>query len=725
QPAPFNCYPDNVSNFFETGRTITNNVALTAGGERANGRLSVTDSRTDGMYPGMELGTFTGAFNGGLQLTQRFGADASVQYIRRSGENRPSSGYTGGNFMQQFVWFGRSVDTGLLKNYKNEDGSQFNWNYNYHNNPYWLQLENENSDDRDRIIGNVALNYKLTDWLTGTVRSGTDVYSEFRQRAYAQGMWGVPYAVNGGLHEQDLYHQETNTDFLLSANRDLTSDFSLQANFGGNRRYSLDRDVYRGTNQLVVDRVYNMRNSAATPTITEDRYEKKINSLYGQAQFGFRNYAFVELTGRNDWSSTLPEGNNSYFYPSVSGSFVFSDAFPSLLSGVLSFGKVRAGWARVGNDADPYQTNVALLAGTAWSGAPSYTWANRLANPNLKPEQTTSTEFGTELRFLDDRLGMDLTVYRSETVDQILPAGVSPTSGYFEQMVNAGRISNRGVELTANVVPIRMDNGFEWEISANYARNRNKVEELYGDLETLPLNPGGYWGLTVEARVGEPYGALVGSEYLKDDQGRIIVDANGFPQFGDRVVLGHYDPDWTGGLSNTFRYKGLSLSALVDTKQGGSVFSVTNMFGMYAGVLEESLEGRCTDNQTRPLPYPCSQHGYLVPNSVDANGNANTKRVNPQVMQDYVFQLHEAWIYDASFVKLREVRLGYNVPGSLTRRVGVSGLNVSLVGRNLALWTDTPHIDPETSFDASNVQGLEFGQLPGARSIGFNISVTP
>jgi len=718
QPAPFVCHPDNVRAFFETGRTVANNVALSVNADRANGRLSITDMRTDGMLPGLELGRFTGAFNGGLRLGDRLSSDASVQYIRNEGENRPGVGYQGSNPMQQFVWYGRTVDTKLLREYRREDGSQFNWNYNYFNNPYWLAYENRNHDNRDRLVGNVAFNYEITDWLTGSIRSGTDVYTEFRQRGYTQGLVGLPYAVQGGLHEQDLYHQETNSSFMLTADRGLTSDISLQANVGGNRRYSRDRDTYRGTNRLTVDRLFNIGNSAITPTVEESTYEKQINSLYGQAQFGFRNFLFMELTGRNDWSSTLPDESNSYFYPSVSGSFVFSDAFPSLLSGALSYGKVRAGWARVGNDADPYQLASTYLAGTAWAGAPAYSYPNRLANAELRPEETTSVEVGTEIRFFDNRLGLDVTAYRSETVNQILPVQVSATSGFSERVLNAGKISNRGVEVMATVVPVRLGNGFEWEVTANYARNKNQVEELYGDLQTLVL--GTYWGLNVEARKGEPYGVLFGNSFKRDEAGNVIVGANGLPIWGDRKVLGKYDPDWTGGLTNTFRYGGLDFSVLVDTKQGGNVFSVTNMFGAYAGILPETVEGRCGG----PNLPACATHGMIV-KGVTESGQPNTTRVNAQSYWPYLFQLHEPFVYDASFVKLREVRLGFNVPGAMTNRLRLGSMNVALVGRNLGLWTDMPHIDPETSFDASNVQGLEFGQIPTARSFGINISVTP
>jgi TonB-linked SusC/RagA family outer membrane protein len=723
EPAPFVCHPDNVRSFFDTGRTLTTNVALATSTDKSNIRLSVTNLDTDGMYPGNRLQRLTGALNGGVTLTSKLRADASVQYINADGRNRPGTGYDAANPMEQFVWFGRTVDVGLLQQRRDESGEQFNWNHNYHNNPYWLALENQNDDQRDRVIGNVQANYQFTPWLSGMVRSGTDWYRDWRKRTYAAGTIALEAdPTTGGFEEEMIFNRETNTDFLLTANRDLSSALGLTLNFGGNRRVATNRYNSEASYQLTVPGTYNVGNSAVNPTLFAEEREKKINSLYGQAQFALNNFWFVDVTGRNDWSSTLPAGNNSYFYPSVSSSFVFTDAFPSFLSSVLSYGKVRGGWARVGNDADPYQLQLTFSPNTPFGSIGRFAVPNQIPNAGLKPEETTSWEAGAELRFLDDRLGLDATYYDQRTDNQILAASVSSTSGFTSRVLNAGTIRNKGVELQLNATPIRTDGGFEWDVNVNYARNRNRVEELYGDLQTVSLNSTGYWGLTVEARKGEPYGALYGTPYLRDDQGRLIVDDNGFPQ-GDpqKVVLGHYSPDWTGGLNNTFRYRNVDFSFLLDTKQGGSIFSVTNMFGMYAGVLKGTEQNRCEFGATNT----CATNGVLV-NGVHEDGSPNTTRVNPQrLYEDALFQLHEAWVYDASFVKLREVKLGYNLPQSLSRRVGISGANLSLVGRNLWLNTDVPNIDPETAFSSGNTQGLEFGQLPSARSIGFNVTVTP
>jgi TonB-linked SusC/RagA family outer membrane protein len=724
QPAPWVSSPDNVQNFFDTGRTSNTNVAFSAAGDRSNVRLSVTRMDQDGMYPGFELDRTTIALNGGANITDRLDASAAVQYVKAEGQNRPGTGYGGDNPMLQFIWFGRQVDTNLLRQRRctestsggacsvADPGEMYNWNYSYHSNPYWIALENANWDDRDRVIGNVSASYSLTDWLSASVRSGTDLYEDSRKRTYAAGTIGLGYVgSNGAFVENQTFFQETNTDFLLAADRQLTPDLALNVNAGGNRRTNHRRNNFTHVQNLSAPGVYNLSNAAVTPTVTDYLARKQVNSLYGQAQFNFRDYLFLDVTGRNDWSSTLPAEHNSYFYPSVSGSFVFTDVISA--SNLLSYGKVRASWARVGNDADPYQLASVYSAGTPFDGFPTFAVNNQIPNADLKPESTDSWEIGTELSFLDNRLGLDFTYYDQATTNQILGVDISPTSGYTNQVLNAGKVTNRGVELLATANPVRLDNGFQWDVTANFAKNDSEVAELYGDLQTLVL--GTYWSLTVEARKDEPYGALYGFGYVRDSQGNIVVSSStGRPlRSADKRVLGNANPDWTGGLNNRFRYGAWDFNFLFDTKQGGEVFSVTNMFGRYSGVLEETVEGR---------------EGGLVVDGVkvvDGDTVPNDIVTSAEAYNHGLYGLHEASIFDASFVKLREVRLGYNMPASLTNRLRISGMNLSLVGRNLWLNTNTPHIDPETAFDASNAQGLEFGQLPSARSFGLNVVITP
>lgn len=717
EPAPWVSHPDNIRNFFETGRTTRTNASFSKASDNANVRLSISNLNQKGMYPGFKIDRTTASLNGGIDLTDRLHATAYAQYIQGDGEGRPAQGYDGDNFMLQFVWFGRQVDMNKLRDYKNADGTMRNWNHSYHNNPYWIALENGDADRTDRVIGNASVTFDFTDWLKGTLRSGTDWSRNGRKRMIAPGPLTSDYYANGGFSTVDLVNRETNTDFMLTANHAVTSDVSLEASVGGNRRETLGQSQTATVYDLVVPYVYDLDNAAVTPNLGDYTSRSRMNSLYGLARLGYKDWAFLQATGRNDWSSTLPADNRSYFYPSVSGSFVFSDALGVGGPGkFLSYGKLRAGWTRVGNDADPYQLTSVYTSALPFGGVPMFGAGNTIANTELKPEQTNAWEVGTELRFFDDRVGLDATYYNKATTNQILPVQVSATSGYTSKVVNAGKVVNKGIELMADVTPVRLDNGFEWNIVANYGKNDNEVVALAGDADALVLRT--YYGLSVEAHKGQPYGAFYGSTYVRDGKGNIVVE-DGVPiRSSDPSYLGTYAPDWTGGLRNTFRYKGASLSVLLDTKQGGKVYSVTNSYGRKSGTLIESLRGR--ENSW--------DQGFVVPGvKVTEAGDtvANDVLVLAQIYHRQIQPINEEYVYDASFVKLREVTLSYVLPQSLTNRLSVSNATVALIGRNLWMHDNVPNIDPETAFDASNVQGLEYGQVPTARSFGFSISVTP
>lgn len=704
---PWVAAPNNVRDFFERGRTMTNSVALSATGDRANARLSFTNEDVDGMAPGMSLKKIATALNAGAEIGTRFTTGGSIQYIKNTGANRNGTGYDNGNFMQQFVWFGRQVDVQRLKDpRKDADGNQINWNHNYHDNPYWIQLESQNRDQRDRIIGSGSLEFRPASWLTATLRSGTDWFRDYRKLNRAYGLVESPF---GGFDENNIFTQETNTEGLLTVKRGLGQRLSFTTSLGGNLRKAQYRNNQVSVDALVIPAIYNVGNAKNTPFVNAYEEQKKVNSVYGLAQLAFNEYLFIDVTGRNDWSSTLPTASNSYFYPSVSGSFVFTDALPGLAGNFLQYGKLRASVAKVGNDALPYQLQSTYAAQTPFDGAPRFAVPNNLANANLKPEETKAFEIGTELSFLQDRLGIDFTYYNKATTNQILAAQISGASGYTSKALNAGKISNKGIETLVTVTPIRTSGGFEWTSALNFARNRSKVEELNADLQTVVL--GTYWSLTVEARKGEPYGALYGNPFRRDSAGNIIVSATGRPlRDPQKKVLGHYTPDWTAGLTNSFKFKNLDLSFLLDKHQGGSVFSVTNMFGRYAGVLQETLVGRDTG---------------IVVKGVLANGTPNTKRISAEAYNHSLYGTHEAHVFDASYLKLRELKLGYALPVGVANRLGVSRAYMALVGRNLWLSAKAPNIDPETAFNSGNAQGLEHGQFPSQRSIGFNFSITP
>ncbi|HEU4325718.1 MAG TPA: SusC/RagA family TonB-linked outer membrane protein, partial [Roseiflexaceae bacterium] len=696
QPAPWVSHPNNVRDFFETGRTVNTSAAFAAGRDGMNVRLSVANLDQEGMYPGFGLDRTTAGLNGSARLGQRLHADASVQYINSDAENRPAQGYGEDNVMWQFIWFGRQVDTNVLRQrLRNDDGSQFNWNSAWNNNPYWTSLVNGNADTRDRVIGSATLRYELTPWLTGQVRSGSDWYEENRTRTYQAGTIGQ--SGTGAFSETTIFEQETNSDFLLTARLPNPGDFELSGNLGGNRRDSRGRLKGSTVDSLIVPGLFNLGNRAVEPVLSDRRSRKRVNSLYGSAQLAFRETWFLEATGRNDWSSTLPASNRSYFYPSVSTNVIFTQ-----LADVpfLSYGKLRAAWSEVGNDTDPYNLIDPYLTDEFFNDNPRLTSSNLLRNPRLKPERTRSWEVGTELRAVDDRLALELTYYDKVTRNQIVPVQVTPLTGVTERMLNAGQISNRGVELLLQATPLRLASGLEWSVTANYTRNRSNVDELAEGLQTLVL--GTFYNTSVQARPGEEYGVIYGRKYVRDSQGRIVVGSTGLPlTTGPIERLGKYDPDWSGGLSSRLAWRGLDLNVLVDGRFGGSVFSMTNMHGRRSGVLYESLLGREVAHDT------AMGGGFIVPGVRVVNGDTvpNTIKVTAQQYHKSISQtsspISEEWVYDATFVKLREVRLGYTLPTTFTRRMRVNAVSLALVGRNLALWADAPNIDPETSFNAS------------------------
>jgi TonB-linked SusC/RagA family outer membrane protein len=731
---PWLPHPDNVRNFFETGRTLNSNVAVSRSSENSHVRLSLTNTHVNGMAPDNTINRIGVALRGGANITDRFSAEATVNYTNQNAVNRPGTGYDEDNPMQQFIWFGRQVDMEALRNFQctgNEvtacqPGGQYNWNYNYHNNPFWEQIVNGNDDQRDRLIGHVALNYQLTDWLNATARVGRDWYRDARKRVVHH--FSLDDAGQGSFAEDLLYVSEANADALMSAHRQLSPAFTLDVTAGGNLRKNDFESSGVTVSRLTVPGIYTIDNSAVTPNPYDNISEREVRSLYGSASLNYLGWLNLDLTGRNDWSSTLPEGNNSYFYPSISSAFVFTDAL-GIESRLLSSGKVRASWTRVGNDAAPYQLTSVFNAQQGWGGVPMFSVPNELPNVDLKPEETTAWEVGADIGLFDERIGFVATYYDGRTRNQILGVQVSAASGFTSQVLNAGEVRNYGTELLLMANPIRTDN-FNWDLTLNWSKNSSQVRELYGDLETLVL--GTYWSLNVEARGPRrdddgniveyyPYGGMFGNPYLRDEQGRLELTEDGLPQ-ADPVqrVLGNYNPDWIGGIQNRFSYGPVDLSVLVDGQMGGDIFSVTNWFGEYAGVLESSLRGRETD---------FCEPGIVV-DGVLPDGSVNGDGVDDQTVcpQDYFgqnFNLHEASIDDASYVKLREVRLGYTIPERFMSRFGFAGGSIALIGRNLALWSKIDNIDPETAFDASNVQGIEFGQFPTARSIGFSLSIRP
>ncbi len=713
--APWIAHPDNVESFFNTGQTRDGNVAFTGGTDKASARLSLGGENVAGIIPNSFLRKITALANGSIDVSSKVTATGSVNYIRNTGQNRPGVGYNTG-ILEQFVWFGRQVDMNALRQQQYDaNGDLFNWNSNYHNNPFWLQDANPETDNRDRTIINGSLSYRPTSWLNATLRSGTDFYRYVINQQFAAGninMSDPNYA--GAFSFLTDVSNENNTEGLLTATKQATSRLELNGTVGGNVRNTNFSTNAVATSGISVPGIYNVSNAAITPTNSQNFSRRRVNSLYGSASFTWDNWWTVEGTGRNDWSSTLPEGANSYFYPSVNTSIVLTDAIPSLRGkGNLTFAKIRGAWAQVGNDADPYQLRT-TYSGQAnkFGSLPLYSLGNTLANANLKPEKTLSTEGGLELGFGDNRVTLDASIYDKATSNQIINLIISPTSGFTSRALNAGKIENKGFEALLSVVPFR-STSTEWTSSFNYSMNRGKVVDLYPGLSTIVL--GGTWLATVEARQGEPYGVIRGYTIKKDSAGNWLLK-NGLPQRGPLAVLGNTQAKWTGGWNNTVRYKSFTLNALVDMHIGGSIFSVTNMFGEYTGVLGNTLQGREVD---------WDNPGVVVKGIDQASGQPNTTTVTSEDYFQSFFELHERYVYDDTWTKLRELRVSYELPVRIANKMYAQSASIALVGRNLYTWTKVPNIDPEFGYSTGNYQGMEFAALPNPRSIGFSIRLTP
>ncbi|PMD98105.1 SusC/RagA family TonB-linked outer membrane protein [Siphonobacter sp. BAB-5405] len=704
-PTPWVAHPDNVNQFFKTGKTYTNNISLTGGIDKGDFRLSLTDLNQSGILPFTNYKRQTVSLNAGWNLTPKLNIRATGNYVKDGSDNRTNWGL-------YFIWFGRQVDMENLQNYT-APGSiyQNNWNYNYWTNPYYQLANSKRENEKDRLFGNISATYKFTDWLSLMARTGTDFYTDRRKTKNAARTSNL----FDGYNEEQIFVQESNSDFLLNATHKF-GEFDVTANVGGNHRKNFYQRDYMSAAELAIPRVWNMGNSRLRP-VTENSYSKKVvNSLYASANLGFRNYLFLDLTARNDWSSALPASNRSYFYPSAAVSAVLTDMF-SVQSSFLSFAKIRGGIARVGNDTDPYRLLQAFDYANAWGSQASLKESNELLNAELKPEITSSYEIGTELKFWQNRIGLDVTYYDKQSYNQILKVDVSNASGFSSKWLNAGLLQNRGVEIQLTGTAVKT-NSFKWDITLNWARNQNKVKELVDNLTTYTL--GTMRGMGIEARVGQPYGTFFGQGFLRNPEGKIVYDQSGYPVIDPvRRVLGNFTPRWIGGLQNTFAYKNLSLTTLIDMKQGGDIFSQTINIGRYTGVLKETTVGRETG---------------IVGDGVVNVGTAanpeyvpNTKNISSEEWHHkyYLLTNNEETIFDGSYVKLREVRLTYVFPGKVFKRLPFRDITISAVGRNLALLhSNIPHIDPETSYYGdTNVQGIENGQIPTTRSVGFNISL--
>ncbi|WP_214229096.1 SusC/RagA family TonB-linked outer membrane protein [Pedobacter sp. B4-66] len=718
---PFIAHPDNVKNFFKTGYTLNNGIAIAGSGEKQDIRFSYNNLTQGGILPNSSQDKNSLLLNTTYRITPKLTLNASANYIKSNADNLPATGgkrATGP--MLQFTWFGRQVDISKLKNYKDENGNDFNWNNSYYSNPYFIAYENTVGQKRDRIIGSAELNYKITSALSANFRTGNDYYTDRRKIKIAYGTNGTPF----GSYEEDSYTvNENNTEGRLEYIKKLSSDFSLDVLAGANIRTSIFEQNNQKATKLAVNGLYTLSNSR-DPLVSSNFYSKlKTYSYFGSAQLGFRDYAYINLTARNDWDSSLPKPNLSYFYPSVNGSLILTEAF-DIKNDVLSFAKIRGGWSKVGKATDPYQLMDAYSFTAPFNGNPQQS-ANPLAlNPDLLPEITKSTEAGFEVGLFDNRVKLDLSVYNTNSINQILSVDVSSATGYLQKKINGGSMNNKGLEIQLGLTPVKHKD-FSWDINLNYSLNRSKVTELDKEGRISSYTIGTSGTLDVLAAVGQPYGTFFGTAYQRDAAGQIVVNANGTPVINpSKQILGKFTPNWVGGITNSFTYKNFNLNFLVDARIGGKIFSGTNSTGTYTGVLASTMRGRNAENGG--LAYTVGGTTFndgMIFDGVLADGTKNSKIIPAEEYYKATTKADEQFVYSASYIKLREVKLSYNIPAQFVKKIGLQDATFSLVGRNLwIIHKDVPNIDPETALNTGNAQGLESLTLPTTRSFGFNLN---
>ena len=718
---PLISQPDNIKDFFKTGQTFTSNIALTGGSEAAYFRLSFTNVDQNGVMPKSNLKKNSINFSGSTKLGEKLTAFTNINYVKTAAVGRPMTGYDGGNVMQPFnQWSQRQMNMDKLHQYWiNPDGTTNTWNRSawdnpfpkYTDNPYWTRYRNYENDGRDRFYGNIGFTYEFFDFLKLTAKVNQDYYTDRREERVAIGSNATP------LYKQGIRTlSERNAEFLFQFNKRFSDDFSLGATFGGNQMTRIyHRDVGETQGGLSLAGFYNLINSKDSPLIDQYRRKKRINSLYGSTSLGYKNMYYLDLTLRSDWSSTLPEDNNQYLYPSATASWVFSelDALSNL--DWLSFGKLRVGWAQVGSDTDPYQLYDIYRAKESFGSNPIYTVPNKLFNDQLKPERTNDLEFGADVRFFDGRLGLDVTYYSMETVDQIIDIDISGTTGFGSKVINAGKITNKGVEVLLTGTPIKTSD-FRWDVTINWAKNKNEVVELADGITNYRLANAPF-AVSVNATVGEPYGNLTGRNYLFTDDGQRIVSYDGtYERTEDTEPLGNVMPDWTGGINNSFTYKNINLSFLIDIRKGGQFFSTSYMWGLYSGMLEKSVANNVRED------------GIVLDGVMEDPANPGQYMQNTMVCDAgsyglYHYYVHAMDVFDADYIKLRELTLGYTLPNNMLKKVPFSNIRIAFVARNLFTWgTSVKGIDPDFATNAGNIQGIEGAQVPSTKSFGFNLS---
>lgn len=722
-------YPDNVSDYFQTGTTLMNNINVSGGEKNNDYRLSFTSTAIKGIVPNSKLNKYNLDINTGFDVNEKLSARALINFSSTDATGRPSQNLNDMNLLMANVYFPRTLDLEKLKTHYIDPntGEQISISSDKNaNNPYWISKFNKNNSNLNRLAANLIVSYKLCKSVTLENNIGTDFYNEDRISVIKKGTYGQ---LTGGFTSVGINNNNVNEDLHLTYDKKISSKWNAKVIVGANYFENVVKSTILNGQGLMADDNYTPANAQVLDTVPYYAQSRLIGG-YFDATFDYKNLWFINVAGRNDWNSTLPKNNQSYFYPSVSSSLVFTDLLPK--NKILSYGKLRAGWANVGGGTDPYMLDFAYTPAPTYNvqfdldgtfptagNLLGYTGPSILPNANLKPQNQSSIEVGTDLAFFNNRISLSATYYNTQTKDQIFAVDVPLSTGYQKRMINAGNVANNGIELDLGLQILRNWHGLSWSANLNFNHNKQTVKEIDPEsgLSSLVLT-NGFNGFAIKAQKGESFG-IYGTDWKRDPDGNIIIDqSTGLRATVSDVRLGNIAPDWIMGIGNTFTYRGVSLSALIDIRKGGVIYSGTISGLRTTGLAEETAVNRDATNYIDKGVYLNEDNKYV----------ANTTPVAS--MQDYWKENYSltntvANLYDASYAKLREIRLSYILPVKQkcffkTAEVGIEARNVLILKSNI------PHIDPEVNAFAPGQagEGVEFFNLPSTRSIGFNIRFT-
>ena len=731
---PWVSRPDNIKDLYVVGHTTSHNIGITSVGDNSSTRFSLGFMDQAGTLPNTGLKRYNAGVNSRVTLNKYVEFNTAINYARTESDNLVQTEYNASNPLQSIgQWFGRQVDMiDMKKNWqtKMDNGFPYNWNSNYHNNPYWSLNNNTNELQKDRVFGKASIFVKPVTGLTIEGRLGMDYYSQRMMRVtYSGSNETILNASNaefhgGSFNQNKISRSEINADIIASYQKHF-GNFDLSALAGANYRDMKYEDSELGADELTVPNLFTISNVSGSPTTDMDHEWIRTNSVYGSASLGYDNFIYLDVSVRNDWSSTIED---PFFYPAVSMSFLPLEAF-DIESNTVSYLKLRGGWSEVGAATEAYKTDPYFTASAnTIYGVTQYSQAEVYPPLSLKPEDIRTTEFGVEANFFDNRLGVDLAYYDKTTTDQIMEVKISKATGYNATLVNAGEINNKGIEVQLTGSILKNRNGLNWDVTLNWAKDKSEIIELYTDpvtgdeLESYEL--GSQWGTTVEARPGDEWGVIYGDGMVRDNNGAIVVGSKGRPKLEGPKKLGAVNPDWMGGISNEFSYKNWSAGFLIEVRKGGDIFSVSNMFGAYGGQLAFTATGDVRENG-----IVLGQNFLTDKTFVKEDGTPNDIRTSAQGFFESYYDNRELSVYDGSYGKLREAHITYNFPKGLFGAGNfIKGGSLSLVGNNLAiLWlhdSNMAKIDPENVTGSGNDSvGLESTSLPSSRSFGVKLNL--